>query len=153
MKKVTKTKVISEYEYDLSWTVKEHVCIDKFSNGEHLLEVRTNYVVRGECEFDYDDNGEPPTEINGEKVIYDGMNLLSEDLEPTPHWFGENYNVLIPSDIKDEEKISEIVLPLLNKINKKIMFEYKMNESNMENNFESFLEDNLQQIINFINEK
>ena len=148
MKKVTKTKIISKYVYDtMVWSVYEFICIDKLSNGDYLLEVRTKEVLGDDN--DLDDNGEPPTEIDGVKVTYDGYVLLSEELVPTPLWNDINNNVVIPSNIKDTEKISEIVLPLLKEVEKLDHRKHKIKENNFENN----LENNLEKIINFINEK
>ncbi len=98
---------------------------------------------------DLDDNGEPPTEIDGVKVTYDGHVLLSEELVPTPLWNDINNNVVIPSNIKDTEKISEIVLQLLKEVEKLDHRKHKIKENNLVNN----LENNLEKIINFINEK
>ena len=106
MKKVTKTKIISKYVYEpIDWTVEEFICIDKFSNGDYLLEVRTKKVIDI---FNSLHEEDIPTEINGVKVSYDGYLLLSEELIPTPLWYDNdiNNNVVIPSNIKDTEKIS-----------------------------------------------
>ena len=142
MKKVTKTKIISKYVYDHTWTVEEFICIDKFSNGEYLLEVRTKKVIDI---FNSLYEEDIPKEINGVKVSYDGYLLLSEELIPTPLWDDINNNVVIPSNIKDIEKISEIVLPLLKEVEKLDHRKHKIKENNLENN--------LEKIINFINEK